>query len=706
MNFKEVRDRRKTMDARQHRRRDAPREVEVRLPPPPASTKSQSQQPKKNKRPHGGGGGGKRPGDADGEFARGDTADTVDTSVASGSSGAGALGSSAGGGGDAVYFFSPDDFRELQDQMLATKAAPAARGGGFGGGGGGGRGVSIGERTLGSRGGESSCGGIDVDDFNASRLGIAGRDGDGDGEGYERFLSFCGPGEGPAGGGGGGGRDDGEGWEVGLGGDAGSEQGGGGGSGPESGSGSGGEGSDSEPETVVMPWGSYPLAKWESLPESLSGGAAVSKRPKPRAPPRPGPVLREDEVAHLGLPMPDSHEAWDTYFGTPSNPREVRDDITVCSTAFGGLDGPLLGGNSVDGATSTDSAGRRRGQNGFAYFGLPPDSHDAWRNTKQERKVMRRHAAMTRTWSDEDLLRRQIQRGEEARAELEAARRDAVRREREAAAELARERASGSARLEEACGQAEIKAVRGERIRAREEKQREWNELNRDYPVPDYLKDYVNGGVHGDADDDAMADRFVNIGITGQAGTGKSSLIAKMMSHLWTNPAERPYVSFEADGTTRPTPYVVPGLNDRVRLWDLPGQGTDRFPSVSYLRDMGLKYFDALLVATDGRWKCDDSMLVDAIRFAGIWFRVVRTKADLAVESGRYDHGIGQEEALEQARTRLREQLINVTNPDMIYLVTTRSHFWSGRKGAPFGLVSTLCDEITGFLENRVPSEC
>ena len=246
--------------------------------------------------------------------------------------------------------------------------------------------------------------------------------------------------------------------------------------------------------------------------------------------------------------------------------------------------------------------------------------------------------------------------------------------------------------------------IRQERARATIEKTREWTELNRDYPIPDHLEGFVTGiGILDDACGDSAAGRFVNIGIIGESGTGKSSLARELLRQFGSGCEEDPLVNCESEGTITPTSYVVPGFGSRVRLWDLPGQGTERFPAASYLRDMGLRYFDALLVVTDGRWKTNDSILLDAIRDAEVWLKVVRTKIDLAVESGAYDHGMSQESTLKQARASLQEQLINVTDPRAIHLVTNRPHFWiGGHGGAPYGLVSILCNEVLQYIENRV----
>lgn len=159
--------------------------------------------------------------------------------------------------------------------------------------------------------------------------------------------------------------------------------------------------------------------------------------------------------------------------------------------------------------------------------------------------------------------------------------------------------------------------MRQEREQVHAERLREWNELNRDYPIPEYFTPFITG-VLGTVEDDANADRYTNIGCLGYSDTGKNSLIAMLLQFLEQGTEVLPVNYFESDGTLKPTPYVVSGFDGKVRLWDLRGQGTDRFPSESYLSDMGLKYFDTVLVVTDGCWKAHDTTLLDATQFAGV----------------------------------------------------------------------------------------
>jgi len=161
----------------------------------------------------------------------------------------------------------------------------------------------------------------------------------------------------------------------------------------------------------------------------------------------------------------------------------------------------------------------------------------------------------------------------------------------------------------------------------------------------------------------------------------------------------------EGDGTRLPTPYRLQDTQRVVHIWDLPGQGTSMFPSATYLRDMGLKYFDVVIITTDGRWTENDKTLYHALKFAGIQFLVVRTKVDLAVDDCFNDHNISQGDALAFTRANLQEQLPDLQH-DRLHLVTTRKKFWKGTHGdVGFGAIDLLCQQVAKTIDFAMPAE-
>eukprot|EP00927_Polykrikos_kofoidii_P002954 TRINITY_DN11174_c0_g2_i1.p1 TRINITY_DN11174_c0_g2~~TRINITY_DN11174_c0_g2_i1.p1 ORF type:complete len:425 (+),score=75.71 TRINITY_DN11174_c0_g2_i1:87-1361(+) len=305
--------------------------------------------------------------------------------------------------------------------------------------------------------------------------------------------------------------------------------------------------------------------------------------------------------------------------------------------------------------------------------------------------------------------RLQEQREASARAE-EQAREQAIaaaRRLEEEQRRRATEATEAAKRLEEERVAAELRVqqeLQQERVRAHAAKLEEWRSWNRECPVSDFLEDYITA-VNEDSEEDAAQDRKVNIGIVGNSGTGKSSLIRAILDRFNSSNedgnAPRPLSCPEGDGTCSPAPYELGEFDSSATIWDLPGQGTARFPAKTYLCNMGLKYFDAVLVITDGRWSENDQSLLQAIQFATIWHRVVRTKVDLAVESGPYDFpGESQECTLARVCQTLSTQL-NITDPNRLHLVTTRQQYWVGVNGCPkFGSIGDLCEQVVSHVES------
>ena len=92
-----------------------------------------------------------------------------------------------------------------------------------------------------------------------------------------------------------------------------------------------------------------------------------------------------------------------------------------------------------------------------------------------------------------------------------------------------------------------------------------------------------------DAQADAARDPFVNVAMLGDSGTGKSSLIKVILKHFGVDlpPDQMPKVSMEGDGTLLPTRFPLEKLG-QVSLWDLPGQGTSKIPSILFHRIISL----------------------------------------------------------------------------------------------------------------------
>ncbi|CAK9006090.1 DNA mismatch repair protein Mlh3 (MutL protein homolog 3) [Durusdinium trenchii] len=294
----------------------------------------------------------------------------------------------------------------------------------------------------------------------------------------------------------------------------------------------------------------------------------------------------------------------------------------------------------------------------------------------------------------QETLRRLEQHAAEERAAAERRLREEEEKRRREAQEalqrLAEQEREAEARL--------VAEIQKERDNIQKQKHEKWLRLKRDYPIPAYLEPYVNE-VTENAELDGARGRFVNVAMLGDSGTGKSSLIRAILKHFdITLPEdEMPKISMEGDGTLEPARFSLANLG-QVSLWDLPGQGTTKICSRTYLCNMGLKYFDLVVIVTDGRWSEGDASLLAAIRFADIRCLVARSKVDLAVEAGKEDQGWSQQETLQHVSKKLQDQ--TGLTPGRIHLVTSRPRFWN-----EFGSVEILCQKLEGEVRASLAGE-
>eukprot|EP00438_Fugacium_kawagutii_P007764 Skav210414 [mRNA] locus=scaffold1573:25831:39082:- [translate_table: standard] len=311
-----------------------------------------------------------------------------------------------------------------------------------------------------------------------------------------------------------------------------------------------------------------------------------------------------------------------------------------------------------------------------------------------EQQRLNEEALRQRQRQHEEALRQAEQLQAEERAEalrrLNAEQENRRQDHERAQAQLAHQKQEAEEKL--------VQELQRERDNLQKAKLEKWRRLKRDYPIPDFLKDYVNE-VSESADADAAQTPFVNVAMIGNSGTGKSSLIKVILRLFGVDlpPDQMPEVSMEGDGTLVPTRFPL-NILGKVSLWDLPGQGTSSIPSMTYLCNMGLKYFDAVCDVTDGRWSEGDDSLLAAIHYADIRCFVLRTKVDLAVEAGIEDKGWSQGVTLNHVRRQLQRQ--TRLKPQRIHLVTSREKFWPH-----FGAVNDFCQHLRQEVEASLQGE-
>jgi len=125
----------------------------------------------------------------------------------------------------------------------------------------------------------------------------------------------------------------------------------------------------------------------------------------------------------------------------------------------------------------------------------------------------------------------------------------------------------------------------------------------------------------------------------------------------------------------------VTGVLVDTVLWDLPGVGTPDHPQANYIKKMGVRHFDMVVVMTAGRFTEAELMLVDELRYWKIPFFVVKNKVDADVESeiDKEEDDLGK--ALDQAHIKnveartikhLRDYFLKEYHMEYVYCISTR----------------------------------
>ncbi|XP_052777489.1 T-cell-specific guanine nucleotide triphosphate-binding protein 2-like isoform X2 [Mya arenaria] len=166
----------------------------------------------------------------------------------------------------------------------------------------------------------------------------------------------------------------------------------------------------------------------------------------------------------------------------------------------------------------------------------------------------------------------------------------------------------------------------------------------------------------------------INIAVTGESGTGKSSFINSIRGLMADDPGAAEVSAVET--TMKPTAYDHPD-NPNLQVWDLPGIGTLNFTRENYLQEVDLNRFDFVLLLSSSRFKENDIWLAKEIFKLKPNFNLffVRTKIDDDLRSSQKgrrklqtaeDMHALQQEVRDNARLNLLKG--EISNAD-IYLV-------------------------------------
>ncbi|XP_065276613.1 interferon-inducible GTPase 5-like [Emys orbicularis] len=148
--------------------------------------------------------------------------------------------------------------------------------------------------------------------------------------------------------------------------------------------------------------------------------------------------------------------------------------------------------------------------------------------------------------------------------------------------------------------------------------------------------------------DELLKKTKLNVAITGECGSGKSSFINAIRSR-----ADDDEDAAETDVTEsakKSTPYPHP-KHPNVTMWDLPGIGTPNYSANTDVEKMDLAFYDFFIIITSQRFRESDANLAQKIQRMRKKFYFVRSRVDedLRNEKRRRTE-VNEEEVLQRIR--------------------------------------------------------
>lgn len=140
----------------------------------------------------------------------------------------------------------------------------------------------------------------------------------------------------------------------------------------------------------------------------------------------------------------------------------------------------------------------------------------------------------------------------------------------------------------------------------------------------------------------------LNIAITGESGSGKSSFVNAFRGIDQRDERAAPTGCLET--TKEVTKYIHPHYSN-VALWDLPGIGTTKFPAVKYLEHVNFQKYDFFIIISDTRFTENDVMLAREIQRMDKKFYFIRSKIDNDLQAAkRSQRNFNADQTLDEIR--------------------------------------------------------
>uniref|UniRef100_A0A8C6SM64 IRG-type G domain-containing protein n=1 Tax=Neogobius melanostomus TaxID=47308 RepID=A0A8C6SM64_9GOBI len=147
----------------------------------------------------------------------------------------------------------------------------------------------------------------------------------------------------------------------------------------------------------------------------------------------------------------------------------------------------------------------------------------------------------------------------------------------------------------------------------------------------------------------------LNIAITGESGSGKSTLVNALRGIRNNTQGAAPTGVWET--TMKPTEYLHPE-HPNIRLWDLPGVGSTKFPADKYMEYVKFEKYDFFIIVSNDRFRENDAKLAKEIHKMKKKFYFVRSKIDLNVQTEKEDDpDFNEEKLLKSIRENCTEEL-------------------------------------------------